>query len=158
MPFSAEESSRVIAGKEQPVITLNAGDATAEVLRGLGCNCVRWRIAGRDMLYAPPLDEAGGPTDPRRHPGLVSISEPHPRGPIHVGRSRISAAEKRFDAEECNSRLHAARAVGLARLRRRCDGRLDEGGLSLSNDLDASLAGRWHLPVANSVERCGLTV
>ena len=63
MPFSAEESSRVIAGKEQPVITLNAGDATAEVLRGMGCNCVRWRIAGRDVLYAPPLDElAARPT------------------------------------------------------------------------------------------------
>jgi aldose 1-epimerase len=57
MAFAADESSRVVAGREQPVIKLTAGDATAEVLRGMGCNCVRWQIAGRDILYAPPLDE-----------------------------------------------------------------------------------------------------
>jgi aldose 1-epimerase len=63
MPFTAEETSRTVAGKVQAVITLTAGDATVEVLRGLGCNCVRWQIAGRDMLYSPPLDElAGRPT------------------------------------------------------------------------------------------------
>ncbi len=63
MPFAADESDRLVAGREQTVVTLTAGDASAEVLRGMGCNCVRWQIAGRDMLYAPPLDElAGRPT------------------------------------------------------------------------------------------------
>jgi aldose 1-epimerase len=56
-------TTRLIGGREQPVVTLAAGDAMAEVLPGLGCNCVRWTIAGRDRLYAPPPDElAARPT------------------------------------------------------------------------------------------------
>jgi aldose 1-epimerase len=57
MAYSAAESLRVVAGREQSAVTLTAGDATAEVLTALGCNCVRWQIGGRDMLYCPPLDE-----------------------------------------------------------------------------------------------------
>jgi aldose 1-epimerase len=57
MPFSAVESLRVVAGRELSTVTLNAGDATAEVLPGLGCNCIRWQIGGRDMLFCPPLEE-----------------------------------------------------------------------------------------------------
>ena len=57
MAFSAAESGRVIAGLEQTVVTLTADDATVEMLPGMGCNCVRWQIGGRDMLYCPPLDE-----------------------------------------------------------------------------------------------------
>jgi aldose 1-epimerase len=38
-------------------VTLTSGDAIAEVLPALGCNCVRWQIGGRDLLYCPPLDE-----------------------------------------------------------------------------------------------------
>jgi aldose 1-epimerase len=57
MRFSADESTRTVAGREQSVVTLTAGGASTDVLRGMGCNCVRWQIAGRDMLYSPPLDE-----------------------------------------------------------------------------------------------------
>lgn len=57
MTFSANEAVRVIAGRDQPVVTLIAGEAAAEVIRGLGCNCISWRIAGREMLYSPPPDD-----------------------------------------------------------------------------------------------------
>ncbi|HEY1377863.1 MAG TPA: aldose 1-epimerase [Gemmataceae bacterium] len=57
MAVSADESHREIAGREQSMVRLTAEDATAEVLPGLGCNCVRWQVGGRDLLYCPPLDE-----------------------------------------------------------------------------------------------------
>jgi aldose 1-epimerase len=57
VPFSADEGSRVIAGRDQPVARLCADDASAEIFRGLGFNCVRWQIDGRDLLYCPPPDE-----------------------------------------------------------------------------------------------------
>src|SRR5947207_8059213 len=57
MAFSAHESRRVIANRQQPVVTLTAAGAAAEWLPSLGCNCIRWQIGGRDLLYAPPLDE-----------------------------------------------------------------------------------------------------
>lgn len=38
-------------------MTLTAGDARGEVLPAVGCNCVRWQIGGRDLLYCPPPDE-----------------------------------------------------------------------------------------------------
>jgi aldose 1-epimerase len=36
---------------------LVAGNASAEVLPELGCNCIRWRVGGRDLLYCPSLEE-----------------------------------------------------------------------------------------------------
>jgi aldose 1-epimerase len=57
MAYSADESRRTIGGRDQAVVTLRSGDATAEVLPALGFNCVRWRIGDRDLLYCPPLDE-----------------------------------------------------------------------------------------------------
>jgi aldose 1-epimerase len=57
MVFSAAESRRVVAGDEQSVLTLRADEAVAEVLPAVGCNCVRWQIGGRDLVYCPPLDE-----------------------------------------------------------------------------------------------------
>jgi aldose 1-epimerase len=57
VPFSADETSRVIAGRDQPAARLKADEATAEILRGLGFNCVRWQVGDRDLLYSPPPDE-----------------------------------------------------------------------------------------------------
>ena len=74
MPFSADEGSQVIAGREQPVVRLCADDAAAELLRGLGFNCVRWQIAGRDMLYCPPLDELAERPTRGGIPVLVPVS------------------------------------------------------------------------------------
>jgi aldose 1-epimerase len=57
MGLSAAETRRVIAGKDESVIALTADDAMAELLPGLGCNCIRWQVGSRDLLYSPPLDE-----------------------------------------------------------------------------------------------------
>jgi aldose 1-epimerase len=57
MAYSADETRRVIAGRDQAVVTLTSDDATAEVLPALGFNCVRWRAGDRDLLFCPPLDE-----------------------------------------------------------------------------------------------------
>lgn len=44
-------------------VKIVSGDAAAELLPDLGCNCVRWRIGEREMLFAPPLGElANRPT------------------------------------------------------------------------------------------------
>lgn len=44
-------------------VKIVSGEAAAELLPDLGCNCVRWRVGEREMLFAPPLDElANRPT------------------------------------------------------------------------------------------------
>jgi len=56
MPFQASETIDEATGLLQYVLD-GPGGSHAAVVPTLGCNCVRWQVAGRDMLYAPPLAE-----------------------------------------------------------------------------------------------------
>jgi len=53
MTFRVEHIKRVA---EQGVALLSSadGNAAAEVWPGLGCNCLRWRVGGTDLLYVSP--------------------------------------------------------------------------------------------------------
>jgi aldose 1-epimerase len=89
MAYSADESRRTIGGRDQAVVTLIAGDASAEVLPALGFNCVRWRVGDRDLLYCPPLDElAERPTR-----GGVPVLFPFPN---RIRDGRFTCAGKEF--------------------------------------------------------------
>lgn len=56
MPFQASETTDEGTGLLQYVLDGPGGSHVA-VAPALGCNCIRWQVAGRDMLYAPPLAE-----------------------------------------------------------------------------------------------------
>src|SRR5262245_60900657 len=64
MRFTVTEETRSVAGREQPVVVLSSTKgARAEVWSALGCNCTRWRIGGRELLYGPdPAELAERPT------------------------------------------------------------------------------------------------
>jgi aldose 1-epimerase len=64
MRYYVAEESRVVAGRDWAVVVLGADDGPrAEVWPILGCNCVRWRADGRELLYAPdPAELIDRPT------------------------------------------------------------------------------------------------
>jgi len=60
MQFLVERSERVVGGKSRKVYLLTSEDQStqAEIWPDLGCNCLRWRVAGPskplELLYAAP--------------------------------------------------------------------------------------------------------
>jgi aldose 1-epimerase len=51
MPHEPTGESQVVFDK------LTQGEARAEIWPAVGCNCVRWKVAGQELLYAPTVDE-----------------------------------------------------------------------------------------------------
>lgn len=56
MPFQASESTDQSTGLLQYVLD-GAGGSHAAIVPALGCNCISWQVAGREMLYSPPMTE-----------------------------------------------------------------------------------------------------
>lgn len=56
MPFQASESTDQSTGLLKYVLD-GAGGSHAAIVPALGCNCISWQVAGREMLYSPPISE-----------------------------------------------------------------------------------------------------
>jgi aldose 1-epimerase len=56
MPFQASESTDATTSLLQYVLD-GAGGSHATIVPVLGCNCVSWQVAGRELLCSPPMSE-----------------------------------------------------------------------------------------------------
>jgi aldose 1-epimerase len=88
MLYQISDDVRAIVGRRLAVMTLSGSGSVAEVWPEFGCNCLRWRIGDRDLLYAPDVAEViDRPTR-----GGIPVLFPFP--------NRIRAGRFAFDGRE----------------------------------------------------------
>src|SRR5262245_33205768 len=105
MPFQASETNDAATGLLQYVLDGPSGSHAA-IAPALGCNCLHWHVAGREMLYAPPLAElADRPTR-----GGIPVLFPFPN---RIRRGRFTWAGRDYELP-CNDSTKANAIHGFS--------------------------------------------